>query len=44
LTGVGDFNDNGTSDVLWRSRDGQYVVAWFILNGRLDYCVGLGAP
>jgi len=43
VAGVGDFNHDGTSDVLWRNATTGQVDEWQMANGNWAHSVSLGA-
>jgi hypothetical protein len=42
IAGTGDFNGNGTTDILWRNNSTGDVQIWFMSGGRHSSSVDLG--
>ena len=43
IAGTGDFNQDGTSDVVWYNPSNNDVDVWLVQNGHWAGSVGLGA-
>jgi hypothetical protein len=43
IAGVGDYNGDGTSDILWRDASGT-VAVWQMQNGRMFASTGIAGP
>jgi hypothetical protein len=43
VAGVGDYNGDGTSDILWRNTNGT-VAVWQMQNGRMFASTGISGP
>jgi hypothetical protein len=41
IAGAGDFNGDGTTDILWRNANGD-IVPWLIQNGAIAASADLG--
>jgi hypothetical protein len=44
IAGAGDYNADGTTDILWRNTSTGDTVTWFMQNGQVSTSADLGAP